>query len=69
MKKTGIVLLLITIFACKKKGDKTCWRCALSRQVTGQPLPAKDTCTESDPSTFHFYDTNGDPLNFTCAKK
>jgi hypothetical protein len=69
MKKMVTGLLLVTTLACTKKGNKTCWRCALSEQNTGRPLPTKDTCTESDPTTFHFYDANGNPLNVTCAKK
>jgi len=69
MKKIILAVLVVTIFSCKKKNDTTCWRCALSEQGTGRPLPTRDTCTESDPSTFHFYDANGNPVNATCAKK
>ena len=69
MKTIVLVTLAVTLFSCTRKSDATCWRCALSVQVTGQPLPTKDTCTESDPSTFHFYDANGNPLNVTCAKR
>ena len=70
MKRILTIFVLAAILACAKNKNKgTCWRCALSMQNTGQPLPTKDTCTESDPSTFHFYDANGNPLNVTCAKK
>jgi len=69
MKMFAVAILVLTVFAGTRMNDKTCWRCALSEQVTGRPLPTKDTCTESDPSTFHFYDANGNPLNVTCAKR
>src|SRR5215217_6771755 len=55
MRKVVLVLFWLTTLSCGKHEEtQTCWRCALSEQGTGRPLPTKDTCTESDPSTFHF---------------
>lgn len=66
MKKIiAFIALTISSYSCSKEAKK-CWTC----QLTGPSgTQTRDTCTNSDPSNFHFVDNQGFNMSHTCVEK
>lgn len=67
MKVLVITLIAISLIACKKNSDKTCWHCDCSVPATGQTF-SRDTC-RNDNVTPQFKDAAGNDANCICNQQ